>query len=345
VPALLSQATVIFFLMHLTCYAGMYLFGGRIYPSQPIWATLPFPGSLYYLLNFNTYREGMLTLFMLLVVNNWNQISAQFVRVTHPAAYLFFMAYQVLVVTIALSCVTSFFITHLSNQLGEELEKGRKRKEGKEDKVEGKENQKKKKEGTFSWGGWGSWLSADNRKGSMDELQGANLRSSRSREERGRTKHTLSDLYLRAESSLEPARPPSLSNSSPSGASNPSPTSRPARFRLRRRVSSCYLALRDEQPVADVEYQCLLEALLKEKGQEFAYCFIKEQRNKVRRTGSGALLPFLPSYYFPICTSISPYREIHFPSNLACPLRLPVPPRKLQSQHWLRENHSAVPSG
>jgi hypothetical protein len=273
----------------------MYLFGGRIYPSQPIWATLPFPGSLYYLLNFNTYREGMLTLFMLLVVNNWNQISAQFVRVTHPAAYLFFMAYQVLVVTIALSCVTSFFITHLSNQLGEELEKGRKRKEGKEDKVEGKENQKKKKEGTFSWGGWGSWLAADKRKGSMDDLQGANLRSSRSQEEGGRTKHTLADLYLRAESSLEPARPPSLSNSSPSGASNPSPTSRPARFRLRRRVSSCYLALRDEQPVADVEYQCLLEALLKEKGQEFAYCFIKEQRNKVRRTGSGALLPFLPS--------------------------------------------------
>ncbi len=51
--------------MHVFCYLGMYFFGGRIDASQPHWATLPVPASLYYLLNFNTYREGMLTLFML----------------------------------------------------------------------------------------------------------------------------------------------------------------------------------------------------------------------------------------------------------------------------------------
>lgn len=65
VPAFLGQATVIFTLMHVFCYLGMYFFGGRIEASQAHWAALPVPASLYYLLNFNTYREGMLTLFML----------------------------------------------------------------------------------------------------------------------------------------------------------------------------------------------------------------------------------------------------------------------------------------
>jgi len=33
VPAFLGQATVIFTLMHLFCYLGMYLFGGRVSAS------------------------------------------------------------------------------------------------------------------------------------------------------------------------------------------------------------------------------------------------------------------------------------------------------------------------
>lgn len=32
-------------------------------------------------MNFNTYKEGMMTLFQLLVVNDWNIISANFVQV------------------------------------------------------------------------------------------------------------------------------------------------------------------------------------------------------------------------------------------------------------------------
>jgi hypothetical protein len=63
-PAFVGQATVVFTLLHVFCYVGMFLFGGRITPSDPMWADRDPPSDLYYLLNFNTYKEGMVTLFM-----------------------------------------------------------------------------------------------------------------------------------------------------------------------------------------------------------------------------------------------------------------------------------------
>lgn len=41
----------------------------------------PPPKSHHNRLNFNTYKEGMMTLFILLVVNDWNIISGNFVQV------------------------------------------------------------------------------------------------------------------------------------------------------------------------------------------------------------------------------------------------------------------------
>lgn len=121
-PAFIGQATVVFTMMHVFCYIGMYTFGGSIYPEHPMWAMKDFPGNLYFMLNFNTYKEGMVTLYMLLIVNNWNLIAANFVSVTSGTSYLYFMAFQIAVVTIGLNCVTSFFIGNLSNKLEEELE-------------------------------------------------------------------------------------------------------------------------------------------------------------------------------------------------------------------------------
>lgn len=102
-PAFVGQATVVFTMMHVFCYVGMYVlshpahcdarchgmstphglaqspsilarqttttthrysFGGRITPNDPMWEKRDFALNLYYLLNFNTYKEGMVTLFM-----------------------------------------------------------------------------------------------------------------------------------------------------------------------------------------------------------------------------------------------------------------------------------------
>eukprot|EP00624_Nannochloropsis_granulata_P007824 evm.model.NODE_9769_length_11446_cov_53.716583.1 len=52
---------------------------------------------------------------------------------------------------------------------------------------------------------------------------------------------------------------------------------------MEKRVTSGGLVLRDEQPVAAVEYRRLLDIILKEKGRKTGYCFVKEKRHKVGR--------------------------------------------------------------
>lgn len=59
VPAFVGQATVVFTMMHVFCYVGMYVFGGKVEEADPMWQDKGFPGNLYYLLNFNSYKEGM----------------------------------------------------------------------------------------------------------------------------------------------------------------------------------------------------------------------------------------------------------------------------------------------
>ncbi|GAB5036822.1 two-pore calcium channel [Nannochloropsis oceanica] len=280
VPAFLGQATVIFTLMHVFCYLGMYFFGGRIEASQAHWAALPVPASLYYLLNFNTYREGMLTLFMLMVVNNWNLISEQFVAVTHPAAYVYFMAFQVLMVTVALSCITSFFITHLSSQLEEELERERRKKsdemvEGEEGYEEGGGGGRRRLPRKLRWGAWGG------RRGRSKERVGTEGRGEEERRNstgRGGEEEEF-EPGLKEATGGGPASS-SLSSSIPTPLPLPA---RPTRFRMEKRVTSGGLVLRNEQPVAAVQYRRLLDIMVREKGRKSGYCFVKEKRHKSQR--------------------------------------------------------------
>ncbi|CAM9178341.1 unnamed protein product [Ectocarpus sp. 13 AM-2016] len=69
-PSVFAQAGVIFTVFHLYCYLGMALYGGVVTPGADFGDT-PFANSPYYYENnFNSYPEGLVTLFELLVVNN-----------------------------------------------------------------------------------------------------------------------------------------------------------------------------------------------------------------------------------------------------------------------------------
>lgn len=61
-------------------------------------------------------------MFCLLIVNNINLITINFITLTSAWSYMYFIAYQITVVVIGLNCVTSFFIGNLSSKLVEELE-------------------------------------------------------------------------------------------------------------------------------------------------------------------------------------------------------------------------------
>ena len=101
-PSIKGQAAVIFFLMHVTAWAGMFLWGGEISQVKDPWE-----GSEehYWLLNFNTYYESMVTLFTLVVVNNWNLVAEGYYALEINGGiwvYWYFIIFNVIMVTVAM---------------------------------------------------------------------------------------------------------------------------------------------------------------------------------------------------------------------------------------------------
>jgi hypothetical protein len=90
----------------------MWVWGGEITPTEQPAA---WEGSepYYYLLNFNTYREAIVTLFALIVVNNWNLCADGYYQLSTgggPMAYVFFIVFNTVAVTMALNLMTAFYI-------------------------------------------------------------------------------------------------------------------------------------------------------------------------------------------------------------------------------------------
>ena len=108
-PAIKGQAAVIFTVLHAYAWAGMLVWGGRLGPGA---YPAAWDGSepYYWLLNFNSYFESLVTLFAMLVVNNWNVIAEGYYELSGGWAYVFFVSFNCLAVTVAMNVMTAFFI-------------------------------------------------------------------------------------------------------------------------------------------------------------------------------------------------------------------------------------------
>ncbi|CAD7699227.1 unnamed protein product [Ostreobium quekettii] len=112
---------VLFVLVFLFSALGVEIFGGRINrdPESPYKDLLerkapgfahPSPKFDFLPVNFNDMPSGMVTMFMLLVVNNWDVLVSGFVAVTSPWFRIFFVAFHFLGVLLCLNLATSFII-------------------------------------------------------------------------------------------------------------------------------------------------------------------------------------------------------------------------------------------
>ncbi|EQC40820.1 hypothetical protein SDRG_01888 [Saprolegnia diclina VS20] len=118
-----SLLLVLFCNMNLFAALGHVLFGGKITPNR---MTSEFPASSYTTSgyaanNFNDIPSGMVTLFELLVVNNWFVIAEGHVLVTSIYARFFFIAFWLLGVILTLnlfvaSILDAFALEFASNQ-------------------------------------------------------------------------------------------------------------------------------------------------------------------------------------------------------------------------------------
>ena len=70
-PAFSKLGTVLLLIMSLFGQIAIPLFGGDIYEDNPALVNSTFAESNYFANNFNDFGSSMMTLFVLLIVNNW----------------------------------------------------------------------------------------------------------------------------------------------------------------------------------------------------------------------------------------------------------------------------------
>ena len=81
---LLVQFTLFYFFALI----GLRTFGGQAGPNTPAIVYDTSTPDFYYLMNFNDFGSAMVTLFVLMVVNNWFLISNMFANITNDAVVL-----------------------------------------------------------------------------------------------------------------------------------------------------------------------------------------------------------------------------------------------------------------
>jgi len=101
--------------MYTFAVAGVQIFGGVINtdPSSPYAdavAATDFGQLDYYANNFNDMASGMVTLFELLVVNNWFVLAGGFAAAVGNWALLYFVSFHLLCVCVCLNIVVAFIL-------------------------------------------------------------------------------------------------------------------------------------------------------------------------------------------------------------------------------------------
>lgn len=117
-----KQMLIIFLIINcIFAIIGLYTFGGLIYTSNPLLVGSSFAVSNYWSFNFNDLSASMITLFMLMLGNNWYVSSDAFIRVTGTrwtAAYfiLYFIVINVFLVHVLMALIldgTTVMTQHL----------------------------------------------------------------------------------------------------------------------------------------------------------------------------------------------------------------------------------------
>jgi hypothetical protein len=109
-PAIVGPLALVLTSLHIFTYSGMVLWGGAVSVGAHNDKVTP----LYDLNNFNDYPSGLLTMFNIFVVNDWQTIAGVYLtadRFSSPyIVYPFFIGANLIGVNIFLNVLTAFFV-------------------------------------------------------------------------------------------------------------------------------------------------------------------------------------------------------------------------------------------
>ena len=112
-PALAGPVFLVFTTIHVFVIIGIGLWGGKI-DVEDLTNNNQNLQPLYCLNNFNSYTEGLVTIFNVLAINDWHEIARVFLSASqhsHPViVYAYFVVVVLVAVCIMLNVITAFFV-------------------------------------------------------------------------------------------------------------------------------------------------------------------------------------------------------------------------------------------
>ncbi|CAI9782265.1 unnamed protein product [Fraxinus pennsylvanica] len=134
IPSLMPYLGIIFSVLCIYCSIGVQVFGGIVNAGNPNLEGTDLSDDDYLLFNFNDYPNGMVTLFNLLVMGNWQVWMQSYKDLTGTAwTYAYFVSFYLISVLLLLNLVVAFvleaFFAEMELETSENSEDG----EGKEE--------------------------------------------------------------------------------------------------------------------------------------------------------------------------------------------------------------------
>lgn len=116
IKPLLNLLGTLLIIYYLFAVAGMFMFGGKITRGMPVLERDPSIPSLYHLDNFNDLLSSIVTLFTLMVVNNWMVQVQMYTEVMGSDVYrIYFCLFYYFSVVIGINVVVAFAIDMYSS--------------------------------------------------------------------------------------------------------------------------------------------------------------------------------------------------------------------------------------
>lgn len=111
IPSLMPYLGTIFCVLCIYCSLGLQLFGGIVNAGNSDLEGTDLDDSDYLLFNFNDYPNGMVTLFNLLVMNNWQVWMQSYTELTGTSwTLIYFVSFYLISVLLLLNLVAAFVL-------------------------------------------------------------------------------------------------------------------------------------------------------------------------------------------------------------------------------------------
>ncbi|CAH1423631.1 unnamed protein product [Lactuca virosa] len=111
IPSLMPYLGTIFCVMCIYCSMGIQIFGGKVNAGNPDVPSTDLADNDYLLFNFNDYPNGMVTLFNLLVMGNWQVWMQDYGMLTGSSwTYVYFISFYLITVLLILNLIVAFVL-------------------------------------------------------------------------------------------------------------------------------------------------------------------------------------------------------------------------------------------